>query len=58
MPTFIYREDLIAHYLATNLVLGEISEEDVRKYGERIDYGRRTVRYMDQIFHNGGRKVL
>jgi len=58
VSTFIYQRDLIAPYLAIKLALGELSEEDIIKYREKIDYGRRMVRYMDQIFHKGGRKVF
>jgi len=58
VSTFIYQRDLIAPYLAIKLALGELSEEDIRKYEEKIDYGRRMVRYMDQVFHKGGRRVL
>jgi carbamoyl-phosphate synthase large subunit len=58
VSTLIYQKDLIAPYLAVKLALGELGEEDIMKYGERIDYGRRMVRYMDQVFHKGGRKIL
>ena len=58
VSTFLYQRDLIAPYLAMKLALGELGEEDIRKYEEKIDYGRRMVRYMDQVFHKGGRRVL
>ena len=58
VSTFIYQEDLIAAYLAIKLALGELGEQDVMKYREKIDYGRRMVRYMDQVFHKGGERVL
>ena len=58
VSTFLYQRDLIAPYLAIKLALGEIEEEDIREYRERIDYGRRMVRYMDQVFHKGGRRIL
>jgi len=58
VSTFIYQEDLIAPYLAVKLALGELSEEDIVTYREKIDYGRRMVRYMDQVFHQGGERVL
>ncbi|MFW9934518.1 MAG: ATP-grasp domain-containing protein [Candidatus Thorarchaeota archaeon] len=57
VSTFIYQSDLIAPYLAIRLALGELTEEDVRRYKTKIDYGRRMVRYMDQLFHKGGRRI-
>ena len=51
VSTFIYQEDLIAPYLAIKLSLGEISEQCLMDYKTRIDYGRRMIRYMDQIFY-------
>ena len=57
VSTFIYQNDLIAPYLAVKLALGEISEDDVMKHQTKIDYGRRMVRYMDQLFHKGGKQV-
>jgi len=48
--TYIYQKDLIEPYLAIKLLLGEITPEEIRKYQNKIDYGRRMVRYMDQIF--------
>jgi len=58
VSTFIYQKELIAPYLAIKLALGELDEEDVKKYREKIDYGRRMVRYMDQLFHKEGVRVL
>jgi carbamoyl-phosphate synthase large subunit len=58
VSTFLYQRHLLAPYLAIKLALGEIGEEEIRTYKERIDYGRRMVRYMDQVFHKGGKKVL
>jgi carbamoyl-phosphate synthase large subunit len=58
VSTFIYQQNLIAPYLAIKLALGELSEEDVIAYQERIDYGRRMIRYMDQVFHKEWREVL
>jgi carbamoyl-phosphate synthase large subunit len=52
VSTFIYQDDLIAPYLAVKLALGELNRESVRAYRDRIAYGRRMVRYMDQVFHN------
>lgn len=48
--TFIYQNDLIEPYLAIRLALREISHEEIMLYQNKIHYGRRMVRYMDQIF--------
>ena len=58
VSSFIYQTDLIAPYLAIKLSLNEVTEEEIKKYKKKIDYGRRMVRYMDQIFHKKGRRVL
>ncbi len=50
VSTFIYQEDMIEPYLSIKLALGEYTKEDVRKYQERVQYGRRMIRYMDQVF--------
>jgi carbamoyl-phosphate synthase large subunit len=47
---FIYQDNLIAPYISIKLALGEISPEEVIDMNSRIDYGRRMVRYMDQVF--------
>ena len=52
VSSFIYQPDLIAPYLAIKLALREISKEELRAYNKRIDYGRRMVRYMDQVFYH------
>lgn len=51
VSTFIYQDDLIAPYLAIKLALGELDRDEVRSYRDRIAYGRRMVRYMDQVFY-------
>jgi carbamoyl-phosphate synthase large subunit len=48
--TFIYQEDLNEPWLAIKLALGLIGVEELREYKSRIRYGRRMVRFMDQIF--------
>ena len=58
VSTFIYQDVLIAPYLAVKLALGEIAEEDVKAYRSKIDYGRRMIRYMDQMFHKKEERVL
>ena len=58
VSSFIYQEDAIAPYIAVKFLLGEITKDDVKAYSEKIDYGRRMVRYMDQVFHRDYKKVL
>lgn len=48
--TFIYQEDLNEPWLAVKLALGLIEPNEVREHRSRIRYGRRMVRFMDQIF--------
>lgn len=48
--TYIYQPDLNEPYLALKLCLGEIDKEEVRSYQSKLRYGRRMLRYMDQIF--------
>lgn len=48
--TFIYQDDLNEPYLAIKLALGEVTPDDIKSYQDKIHYGRRMVRYMDQIF--------
>jgi carbamoyl-phosphate synthase large subunit len=58
VSTFIYQQDFLQAYLAIQLALDEASKEDVRNYRDDIDYGRRMVRYMDQVFHKDGNRLL
>ncbi len=53
VSSFIYQDDFIAPYVAVKLALEEIGPDEVRAYRERIAYGRRMVRYMDQVFYGG-----
>lgn len=50
VSTFIYQDDMIEPYLSIQLALGEISKDEVKKYQDKINYGRRMIRYMDQVF--------
>jgi carbamoyl-phosphate synthase large subunit len=52
VSTFIYQDNLIEPYLSIKLALGEISKQEVKSYQNKIQYGRRMLRYMDQIFYN------
>lgn len=49
--TYIYQEDMIEPYLAIKLALGEYIPDDVKKFEKKINYGRRMIRYFDQIFY-------
>lgn len=50
VSTFIYQDDLVAPYLAVKLALGEMAPDEVKACQDRVDIGRRMVRYMDQVF--------
>lgn len=50
VSTFIYQPDLNEPYLAVKLCLEEISQQEIQSYQTSIRYGRRMLRYMDQIF--------
>lgn len=54
VSTFIYQDDMIEPYLSIKLALGEITTDEVKSYRQKICYGRRFVRYMDQVFWNKG----
>jgi carbamoyl-phosphate synthase large subunit len=58
VSTFIYQQDFLQVYLAIQLALDEVSKVDVQSYRDDIDYGRRMVRYMDQVFHKDGDRLL
>jgi len=52
--TYIYQSDLNEPYLAIKLKLGEISAGEVRAMQSKVKFGRRMLRYMDQVFWNPG----
>jgi carbamoyl-phosphate synthase large subunit len=52
VSTFIYQENLIEPYLSIKLALGEITKDEVREYQKNIRFGRRMLRYMDQVFYD------
>jgi len=58
VSSFIHMKEANLPYLAIKLALGELGKDDLSKYRDKIDYGRRMVRYMDQIFHKDGDRVL
>lgn len=52
VSTYIYQEDLIEPYITIKLALGEYSKDDVRALQEKVQYGRRMLRYFDQVFYH------
>lgn len=52
VSTFIYQDDLIEPYITIKLALGEYTKDDVRKLQDNVQYGRRMLRYFDQIFYH------
>jgi carbamoyl-phosphate synthase large subunit len=58
VSTFIYQEDLIAPYLSLKLAMDEVLKRDIMEYAKKIRYGLRFTRYFDQVFHEGGERVL
>jgi len=58
VSTFIYQKNMIAPYLSIKLALGEITKDEIKKQKKNIDYGRRMIRYMDQIFHKNQNRIL
>ena len=53
--TFIYQDDMSEPWLAVKLALGLITAEEVKAAYGNIDYDRRMVRYMDQLFFHPDR---
>jgi carbamoyl-phosphate synthase large subunit len=51
--TYIYQKNLNEPYLAIKLALGELSENEIRQCQKSVEYGRRMIRYMDQVFFSG-----
>ena len=50
VSSFIFQDNLIFPYLAIKVALGELSPSDLKNRTEGIAYGRRMLRYMDQVF--------
>lgn len=48
--TFIYQDDMNEPWLAVKLATGLCTPDDVRAAQANVQYGRRMIRYMDQIF--------
>ena len=49
--TYIYDKSFNEPYLAIKMVLGEISDDEVRAYRDTIPVGMKFTRYMDQEFY-------
>ncbi|UKN01573.1 ATP-grasp domain-containing protein [Paracrocinitomix mangrovi] len=52
VSTFIYQDDLIEPYITIKLALGEYSKEDVKALQSKVQFGRRMLRYFDQLFYH------
>ncbi len=50
VSTFIFQDDLIEIFYSIELARGRVDKEEVRRARDRIDYGRKMIRYMDQVF--------
>ena len=49
ISTIVYQDDLNLPYLGVKHALGEISDDELRSYGERVRPTRRALRYFDQV---------
>ncbi|HEY1367973.1 MAG TPA: ATP-grasp domain-containing protein, partial [Gaiellaceae bacterium] len=49
ISTIVYQEDLNLPYLGVKRALGEISDEELGAYAERVRPGRTALRYFDQV---------
>ena len=49
ISTIVYQEDLNLPYLGVKHALGELSDEELASYRERVRPTRRALRYFDQV---------
>jgi carbamoyl-phosphate synthase large subunit len=49
ISTIVYQEDLNLPYLGVKRALGEISDDELRAYANRIRPGRTALRFFDQL---------
>jgi len=49
ISTIVYQEDLNLPYLGIKRAVGEISDDELRRYAARIRPGRSALRYFDQL---------
>ncbi len=52
VSTFIYQDNLIEPYISIKMALGEYTKEDVKALQKNVQYGRRMLRYFDQVFYS------
>ena len=50
VSTFMFQDNLVEIYYSIELARGRVDKEEVRQAKKRIDYGRKMIRYMDQVF--------
>jgi carbamoyl-phosphate synthase large subunit len=53
VSTFIFQDDLIEIYYSIELARGRINTKEVEKKRKKVMYGRKMIRYMDQVSFNG-----
>jgi carbamoyl-phosphate synthase large subunit len=53
ISTIVYQDDLDLAYLGVKRALGEISDEELAALGSRIQPGRASLRYFDQVDFDG-----
>jgi carbamoyl-phosphate synthase large subunit len=49
ISTIVYQEDLNLPYVGVKHALGEISDEELRRFASRVRTTRRALRYFDQV---------
>src|SRR3954462_2956130 len=49
ISTIVYQEDLDLPYLGVKRALGEVSDDELRGYADRVRPGRTALRYFDQL---------
>jgi carbamoylphosphate synthase large subunit len=54
ISTIVYQEDLNLPYLGVKHALGEISDEELTRYADRIRPTRKALRYFDQVEWDSG----
>lgn len=52
VSTFIHQDDFNMPYASIKHFLGEIDDEEIMAYGQKVNHSRRTVRYFDQVFYD------
>ena len=52
LSTYIYGDDFCEPYIAIKMMLGELTDSQIRAYQEKIPIGRKFIRTTDQVFYN------